>query len=456
MGVSISSEQLTTWNECLDYLQEVVPSTHFSTWICPLQMQILGETLLLGAPNRIVYEEVNAKYLPIIKEFFEDRFSDKVKKFKAYVVGEHSSVRAKNTVGVLPQALPSKAANTSTMAASGELNPEYTFQNFVIGKSNQFAEAAAEQVALNPGRAYNPLFVYGGVGLGKTHLLHAIGNRIQQDKPGLKVRYLHSERFVTEMVRAIHTNSLDDFKAFYRTIDILMIDDIQFFAGKDRSQEEFFYTFNTLIEANQQIIITSDRFPKDIGGVADRLKSRFGSGLTVAVDPPDLETRVAILLKKAEAMNVELPSDVAFYIAQHVRTNIRELEGALKRVIAHMRFVCRPLSQELARRALKDVVAAQEKMTSLDSILQIVSDRYGVTRDQLLSDSRQKKYAWPRQLAVALCKELSSLSFPEIGKALGGRDHTTVMHACRKVESLRQSDAKIAQEYHDLLRQISH
>ena len=447
-------EQMNVWNQCLDYLQEVMPSSLFSMWICPLQVQQMGETLLLGAPNRIVFDEVSRVYLPLIREFFEDRFVGKIKNFKAYVVGEITMPPVENRLP-FPQSSP-VMERAPDRGYEAELNPDFTFRNFVIGKSNQLAEAAAEQVALSPGKAYNPLFLYGGVGLGKTHLIHAIGNRIRDTQPHLNVRYLHSERFVADMVKAIQSNALDDFKAFYRTIDILMIDDIQFFAGKERSQEEFFYTFNTLLESNQQIILTSDRFPKDLGGIADRLKSRFGAGLTVAVDPPDLETRVAILMKKSEAMNIAMSSEIAFYIAQHVRTNIRELEGALKRVIAHTRFMSRPLSLDLAQRALKDVVAAHERMTSVSNIIQIVSEQFRINPEDVLSACRQKKYAGPRQIAMALCKELTSLSFPEIGKAFGGRDHTTIMHACKKVDALRQTNASIAKEYYDLVRQLSH
>ncbi len=454
-------EQMNIWNQCLDYLQDAVPSSLFSMWICPLQVQQLGDSLLLGAPNRIVFDEVNRVYLPLIREFFEERFVGKIKSFRTYVVGEISSPSVEGKLSfLLPTPLSTPVTNPVTAESDrgydSEINPDFTFRNFVIGKSNQLAEAAAEQVAVAPGRAYNPLFLYGGVGLGKTHLMHAIGNRIRDTQPHLSVRYLHSERFVADMVKAIQSNSLDDFKAFYRTIDILMIDDIQFFAGKERSQEELFYTFNALLESNQQIILTSDRFPKDLGGIADRLKSRFGSGLTVAVDPPDLETRVAILMKKSEAMHISMTSEIAFYIAQHVRTNIRELEGALKRVIAHTRFMARPLSLELAQRALKDVVAAHERMTSVSNIIQIVSEHFKVTPEDLVSTSRLKKYAGPRQIAMALCKELTSLSFPEIGKAIGGRDHTTIMHACKKVESVRQKDATLAKEYFDLVRQLSH
>lgn len=456
------------WNLCLDQLQDILSPAIFTMWICPLQFQQIGSTILLGAPNRIVYHEVEQKYLPHIEDFFSDNQSFKIKKIKLYLIGEESprfddEDESQEDFAEIPlptvspkqrKPMPERDSGCAT-DSQRELNPDFTFRNFVIGKSNQMAEAAAEQVALCPGHAYNPLFLYGGVGLGKTHLMQAVGNKILETQPNLTVCYLHSERFVNDMVKALQSNSLDDFKAFYRKIDILMIDDIQFFAGKDRSQEELFYTFNTLLEANQQIILTSDRFPKELGGIADRLKSRFGSGLTVAVAPPDLETRVAILFKKAELMRVELDSDVAFYIAQNIRSNIRELEGAFKRVIAYARFISRPISLDVAQKALKDVVAAQERLASVDNIIQVVSEHFRITEEQLLSDSRQKKYSWPRQLAMALCKELSSLSLPEVGKAFRGRDHTTIMHACRKVADKIQKDPEVAQLYHGLVKQFS-
>jgi chromosomal replication initiator protein len=452
-------EQVNLWNQCLDYLQETIPITAFTSWICPLQVQQIGQTILLGAPNRIVMEELRTTYLVMIETFFKDNFPEKIKSLKLCIIGEENTVSAPNIKSNPHNIVNAGVKPTSSFTHSvtvNELNPEFTFNNFVIGKSNQLAEAAAEQVALSPGIAYNPLFLYGGVGLGKTHLMQAIGNKIKETRPQLNVRYLHSERFVADMVKAIQSNTLDDFKASYRAIDILMIDDIQFFAGKERSQEEFFYTFNNLLESKQQIILTSDRFPKDLGGIADRLKSRFGSGLTVAVDPPDLETRVAILLKKAESMLIELSSEVSFYIAQNVRSNIRELEGALKRVIAHARFMSRPISMELAQRALKDIVAAQERLTSFSNISLVVAERFGITIEQLLSSNRQKRFAWPRHLAIALCKDLSSLSLIDIGKSFGGRDHTTIMHACRKIELLREQDAEVAKEYNMLTRQLSH
>ncbi|NBX71674.1 chromosomal replication initiator protein DnaA [bacterium] len=450
-------DQASLWNQCLDYLQEVIPTTAFTSWICPLQVQQIGQTILLGAPNRIVMEELRSSYLLLIESFFKENYPDKIKALKIFIIGDESIPQpSNNKINFSSSNLLARLDSTPPDPMANELNPEFTFINFVIGKSNQLAEAAAEQVAQSPGIAYNPLFLYGGVGLGKTHLMQAIGNKIKETKPHLNVRYLHSERFVADMVKAIQSNTLDDFKTSYRTIDILMIDDIQFFAGKERSQEEFFYTFNNLVEMKQQIILTSDRFPKDLGGIADRLKSRFGSGLTVAVDPPDLETRVAILLKKGEIMKIDLTSEVAFYIAQNVRSNIRELEGALKRVIAHARFMSRAISIELTQRALKDIVAAQERLTSFSNIVQVVSDHFRISIDQLLSPSRQKRFAWPRHLAIALCRDLSSLSLLEIGRAFGGRDHTTIMHACRKIDLLRENDADVAKEYNMLIRQLSH
>jgi chromosomal replication initiator protein len=435
-------------------------------WICPLQFQQIGQTVLLGAPNRIVFHEVERKYFQYIEDFFIENQIDTVKKIKLYLIGDESFdfdegecpevfKPSSKTLGPKNTATEHFASRKGVADSQKDLNPDFTFSNFVIGKSNQMAEAAAEQVALCPGYAYNPLFLYGGVGLGKTHLMQAIGNKILANQPNLKVCYLHSERFVSDMVKALQTNTLDDFKAYYRAIDILMIDDIQFFAGKDRSQEELFYTFNTLLESNQQVIITSDRYPKELGGIADRLKSRFGSGLTVAVAPPDLETRVAILLKKSEMMGVQISSDVAFYIAQNIRSNIRELEGAFKRVIAYARFISRPVSLDIAQKAMKEVVAAQERLASVDNIIQVVAEHFRITEEQILSESRQKKYSWPRQIAMALCKELSSLSLPEIGKAFKGRDHTTVLHACRKVADIVQKDPEEAELYHALVKKFS-
>ncbi|MCO3737968.1 chromosomal replication initiator protein DnaA [Pseudomonas aeruginosa] len=331
------------------------------------------------------------------------------------------------------------------------LNRTFTFENFVEGKSNQLARAAAWQVADNLKHGYNPLFLYGGVGLGKTHLMHAVGNHLLKKNPNAKVVYLHSERFVADMVKALQLNAINEFKRFYRSVDALLIDDIQFFARKERSQEEFFHTFNALLEGGQQVILTSDRYPKEIEGLEERLKSRFGWGLTVAVEPPELETRVAILMKKAEQAKIELPHDAAFFIAQRIRSNVRELEGALKRVIAHSHFMGRPITIELIRESLKDLLALQDKLVSIDNIQRTVAEYYKIKISDLLSKRRSRSVARPRQVAMALSKELTNHSLPEIGVAFGGRDHTTVLHACRKIAQLRESDADIREDYKNLL-----
>lgn len=335
------------------------------------------------------------------------------------------------------------------------LNRTFTFENFVEGKSNQLARAAAWQVADNLKHGYNPLFLYGGVGLGKTHLMHAVGNHLLKKNPNAKVVYLHSERFVADMVKALQLNAINEFKRFYRSVDALLIDDIQFFARKERSQEEFFHTFNALLEGGQQVILTSDRYPKEIEGLEERLKSRFGWGLTVAVEPPELETRVAILMKKAEQAKIELPHDAAFFIAQRIRSNVRELEGALKRVIAHSHFMGRPITIELIRESLKDLLALQDKLVSIDNIQRTVAEYYKIKISDLLSKRRSRSVARPRQVAMALSKELTNHSLPEIGVAFGGRDHTTVLHACRKIAQLRESDADIREDYKNLLRTLT-
>ncbi|MCO2356135.1 chromosomal replication initiator protein DnaA [Pseudomonas aeruginosa] len=335
------------------------------------------------------------------------------------------------------------------------LNRTLTFENFVEGKSNQLARAAAWQVADNLKHGYNPLFLYGGVGLGKTHLMHAVGNHLLKKNPNAKVVYLHSERFVADMVKALQLNAINEFKRFYRSVDALLIDDIQFFARKERSQEEFFHTFNALLEGGQQVILTSDRYPKEIEGLEERLKSRFGWGLTVAVEPPELETRVAILMKKAEQAKIELPHDAAFFIAQRIRSNVRELEGALKRVIAHSHFMGRPITIELIRESLKDLLALQDKLVSIDNIQRTVAEYYKIKISDLLSKRRSRSVARPRQVAMALSKELTNHSLPEIGVAFGGRDHTTVLHACRKIAQLRESDADIREDYKNLLRTLT-
>jgi chromosomal replication initiator protein len=335
------------------------------------------------------------------------------------------------------------------------MNPKHKFDNFVEGKSNQLGLAAARQVSDNPGAAYNPLFLYGGTGLGKTHLLHAVGNAIVDNNPNAKVVYMHSERFVQDMVKALQNNAIEEFKRYYRSVDALLIDDIQFFANKERSQEEFFHTFNALLEGNQQIILTSDRYPKEINGVEDRLKSRFGWGLTVAIEPPELETRVAILMKKAEDHQIHLADEVAFFIAKRLRSNVRELEGALNRVIANANFTGRPITIDFVREALRDLLALQEKLVTIDNIQKTVAEYYKIKVADLLSKRRSRSVARPRQLAMALAKELTNHSLPEIGDAFGGRDHTTVLHACRKIEQLREESHDIKEDYSNLIRTLS-
>jgi len=337
----------------------------------------------------------------------------------------------------------------------GLLNPTYTFDTYVQGKSNQLARAAAVQVGENPGLAYNPLFITGGVGLGKTHLMHSIGNQISERRPGARVAYVHSEKFVTDMVKALQHNQIEQFKQTYRSLDALLIDDIQFFAGKQQSQEEFFHTFNALLEGQRQVVLTCDRYPKEVQGLEERLKSRFGWGLTVAIEPPELETSAAILMTKAEAENVHLPEDVAFFIAQHIRSNVRELEGALRRVMANSLFTGKPISLEFAKEALRDLLALQEKLVTIDNIQKTVAGYFKIRVADLLSKSRSRSITRPRQIAMSLAKELTSHSLPEIGDAFGGRDHTTVLHACRKVKELRESDNRIREDYQNLLRTLS-
>ena len=341
------------------------------------------------------------------------------------------------------------------VAYRSNVNPKHTFDSFVEGKSNQLARAAARQVADNPGGAYNPLFLYGGTGLGKTHLLHAVGNSIMESKANAKVVYMHSERFVQDMVKALQNNAIEEFKRYYRSVDALLIDDIQFFANKERSQEEFFHTFNALLEGNQQIILTSDRYPKEINGVEDRLKSRFGWGLTVAIEPPELETRVAILMKKADENNIRLPDEVAFFIAKRLRSNVRELEGALNRVIANANFTGRAITIDFVREALRDLLALQEKLVTIDNIQKTVAEYYKIKVADLLSKRRSRSVARPRQMAMALAKELTNHSLPEIGDAFGGRDHTTVLHACRKIEQLREESHDIKEDFCNLIRTLS-
>lgn len=487
------------WQQCVDLLRDELPAQQFNTWIRPLQVEANGDELRVYAPNRFVLDWVNEKYLSRLLELLSERATGIVPALSlligskrtsagalpsaqaaraqaAAAVPEPAKVEAQRPVPLQPSAgaeialpvpdlpaaeAPPPARSERTVQVEGALkhtsylNRTFTFENFVEGKSNQLARAAAWQVADNPKHGYNPLFLYGGVGLGKTHLMHAVGNHLLKKNPNAKVVYLHSERFVADMVKALQLNAINEFKRFYRSVDALLIDDIQFFAKKERSQEEFFHTFNALLEGGQQVILTSDRYPKEIDGLEERLKSRFGWGLTVAVEPPELETRVAILMKKADQAKVDLPHDAAFFIAQRIRSNVRELEGALKRVIAHAHFMGRDITIELIRESLKDLLALQDKLVSVDNIQRTVAEYYKIKISDLLSKRRSRSVARPRQVAMALSKELTNHSLPEIGDAFGGRDHTTVLHACRKIGELRETDADIREDYKNLLRTLT-
>lgn len=488
------------WERCVDCLQEELPSQQFNTWIKPLKAEVKphseGAGLFLYAPNRFVKEWVMDKFYERISELVCELSPKEEYRVVLDIGGprrvngtEHlqpvasraqlerdreesarhsASNRATPEPGVGAESADGRKGGVR-LVQSGQRQVEvegairhqnylvdhYTFENFVEGKSNQLALAAAGQVAENPGGSYNPLFLYGGVGLGKTHLMHAVGNALLHRNPEAKVVYLHSERFVADMVKALQLNAINDFKRYYRSVDALLIDDIQFFAGKERSQEEFFHTFNALLEGGQQMILTCDRYPKEIEGLEERLKSRFGWGLTVAVEPPELETRVAILMKKAAQARIDLPPEAAFFIAQRIRSNVRELEGALKRVIASAHFTSKPIDVELIKESLKDLLALQDKQVSLDNIQRTVAEYYKIKVSDLMSKRRSRSVARPRQVAMALAKELTNHSLPEIGDSFGGRDHTTVLHACRKIRELRETDSDIREDYKNLLRSLT-
>ncbi len=436
------------WNQCLQYLEDELPQNQFNTWIRPLHAIQMGESLQLLAPNQFVLDQVKANFLESIQQSLVDLSEDTPPALKL-LVGSINQVKNKSAHEKASQ------APKETISHKSNINPDFTFNSFVEGKSNQLARAASIQVAENPGKAYNPLFIYGGVGLGKTHLMHAVGNMMMENNPHAKVVYLHSERFVADMVKALQHNSMNEFKRFYRSVDALMIDDIQFFAKKERSQEEFFHTFNSLLEGHQQVILTCDRFPKEVNGLEERLKSRFGWGLTVSVEPPELETRVAILLGKARQMNTQLPDEVAFFIAKRLRSNIRELEGALKRVIANAHFTNQAITLEFAKDALRDLLSLQDRLVSIENIQKTVAEYYKIRVHDLLSSRRTRSITRPRQIAMSLAKELTNHSLPEIGDAFGGRDHTTVLHACRKVKELKETEIRIKEDYASLLRMLS-
>ncbi len=440
--------QGTLWHHCLRHLESEVPEQQFNTWVRPLQAVEREGELQLLAPNRFVVSWIEKNLFTRIEELVG-------------VADARGGARV--TLGVGTRRDEFGIADPGKTSVSGEkapdpqvigsrINPDFTFESFVEGKSNQLARAAAIQVGENPGRAYNPLFIYGGVGLGKTHLMHAVGNLIRERNPAARIAYVHSERFVSEMVRALQHHTINEFKQTYRTLDALLIDDIQFFAGKTQSQEEFFHTFNTLLEGQQQIILSCDRYPKEVTGLEERLKSRVGWGLTVALEPPELETCVAILMAKAQAAGGDLPEEVAFFIGKRIRSNVRELEGALRRVLATSRFTGRPVTLELAREALKDLLAAQERLVTIENIQKTVAEYYKIRVAELLSKRRSRSIARPRQVAMALARELTRHSLPEIGDAFGGRDHTTVMHACDRVKDLRELERRASEDYLNLVR----
>lgn len=441
------------WQQCLQRLKEEIAQSAFNQWISPLQAEESSNGLTLWAPNQYVLDGVTQDYLARIGHLLTEL--NRGQQLRVMVgIGERMP-EPTDTPPAATQAVARAPTSSPKVSHQCNLNTNFVFDNFVVGKSNQLAEAAAKQVAENPGGAYNPLFLYGGVGLGKTHLMHAIGNAIIANKKGANVIYLHSERFVADMVKALQSNAINEFKRFYRSVDALLIDDIQFFAGKERSQEEFFHTFNALLEGQQQIILTSDRYPKEINGIEERLQSRFGSGLTVAIEPPELETRVAILMSKAEHSGMVLPHEVAFFIAKRIRSNVRELEGALKRIVANAQFTGSAITLEFVQEALKDVLALQDKLVSIDNILRTVAEYYKIKVSDLLSKRRNRSVARPRQVAMTLCKELTNHSLPEIGDAFGGRDHTTVLHACRTIKKMRETDADIGEDFSNLMRILS-
>jgi len=450
---------LELWNKCVDRLEGKLSSQEFNTWIRPLQSLEQDDCLRLLAPNQFVLNWIRNNHLSEIHELLREMAGDNAPDLILEIGSRARVPSPKAEMAEAAKSTPTvstrRLRQTSEQLPSN-LNFKFTFDTFVEGKSNQLARAASMQIGENPGTVYNPLFIYGGVGLGKTHLMHAVGNMILQCNPGARVIYLHSEGFVAQMVKALQHNTIEEFKRRYRSVNALLIDDVQFFAGKERSQEEFFHTFNALFESQQQIILTSDRFPKEVTGLEERLKSRFGWGLTVAIEPPDLETRVAILQSKASQLfGVELPNEVAFFIGKRVRSNIRELEGALRRIVANAQFTGRPINQEFAKDALRDMLAAQDKMVTTENIQKTVAEYFKIRTSELLSAKRSRTIARPRQIAMTLAKELTNHSLPEIGEAFGGRDHTTVLYATRKIAELRDSDIRVKEDYANLLRTLT-
>ncbi|HYR35428.1 MAG TPA: chromosomal replication initiator protein DnaA [Burkholderiales bacterium] len=432
----------TLWDACLRRLEQELPAQQFNTWIRPLAPETGApdDTLILTAPNRFVLELVR------------ERFAARIERLAAEASGRELGLRLVLARGAdaparAPQAAAARTSAEPPVQERSRLNRGFSFDSFVTGKANQLARAAAIQVAENPGISYNPLFVYGGVGLGKTHLVQAIGNQVADRRPQARIRYIHAEQYVTDVVRAYQQKSFDEFKRYYHSLDLLLIDDIQFFSNKGRTQEEFFYAFNALVEAHKQIVITCDTYPKEIAGMEERLISRFGWGLTVAIEPPELEMRVAIVLKKAEAEAVAVSEEIAFFIAKHIRSNVRELEGALKKVLAFARFTGRELSLDLAKEALRDILNLNSRQVSVEGIQKTVAEYFKIKISDMHSKKRSRNVARPRQVAMALAKDLTQMSLPEIGEAFGNRDHTTVLHACRTIASLRTRDNSLNRDY---------
>ena len=435
--------QSKTWSHCLSELETELSEQQFNIWIKPLQAIENASTLRILAPNHFVVDWLNQHYIKKIIELAQTTKKEVKVVIEVGSIGGDQPKINKVTVSTPPPPLDNR------------LNPIFSFENFVEGKSNQIAKAAATQIAKNPGKSYNPLFIYGGVGLGKTHIMQAIGNKMVQENLSARVSYVHSERFVGDMVKGLQHNTISEFKRAYRSLDALLIDDIQFFAGKERSQEEFFHTFNALLEGQKQIVLTCDRYPKEVNGLEERLKSRFGWGLTVAIEPPELETSVAILMSKSVAEGIDLPEEVAFFIAKRIRSNVRELEGALRRVIATAQFTGEEISLEFAKEALRDLLSLQERLVSIENIQKTVAEYFKLRVADLLSKRRSRSVARPRQLAMALSKELTNHSLPEIGDAFGGRDHTTVLHGCRRIKSLRETENRINEDYLNLIRTLT-
>lgn len=434
------------WNNCLAKLEHEIPTADFSTWIRPLQAVETDSQLKLLAPNRFIIDH--------IKQHFFATIEDAVNEFSNATLAVQFEIGSKKAPAIKAPTLnktPTQKKNQPNF-----LNKAFTFESFVEGKSNQLARAASVTVSDNIGKVYNPLFIYGSSGLGKTHLMHAIGNAVLLKNPNANIVYLHSEKFVQDMVKALQQNSINYFKDYYRNIDVLLMDDIQFLAGKERSQEEFFHTFNNLLDQKHQVVLTCDKYPKEIQGLEDRLKSRFGWGLPVAIEPPDLETRTAILIKKAQQAGVTLEQEIAFFIAKRIPSNVRDLEGALRRVVANSQFTGREITLEFTKEALHDLISLQDKLVSIDNIQKTVAEYFKIRVADLSSKSRKQSLTRPRQIAMTLARELTSHSYPEIGDAFGGRDHTTVINACKRVAELKEDDVKIAEDYKNLLRTLSH